>query len=719
MVDPQWNARVEAGAEGLARAEWAPDGRSIICFSEWGLRVTVWSLLDGTATYIQFPKHTDRGYTFRKDGRYFVLAERHKSRDTIGVYDARDGYKITRHFQSPTQSLAAMSLSPNGRHLAVWEGPLEYKLSILNLAGTVLRTFTPDPDPGLGIRSAAWHPSGAFLAVGGWDDKVHILSSLSWTVVVTFELNARVPLGVKVWKEPANWLTKGPEGSFAEYDRGVGITALTITRRDGAKGLPKTGAAQIEWNLTGTMLFVRYESTSTALHIYNFPAPDEPFKPSLKTVLLHATPISRASWNPVRAESLAISCSRPAVYMWTSNNEWVNDNVGEIEDEGAECIGVPGQEMAIRDVRWAPDGRGILLVVMEDIGDDGPEISRWYDGGRIPLDGPASLGLPPFASSEQHTIQDPKNQFTRSLVAVSNAMGIDSTQLLAIGVGAAATCAALYFLGSKKRTPVLDPKEWKEFPLIEKIEVSPNTAIYRFGLPDPNDILGLPIGQHISVQAEIGGKDIMRSYTPTSSDDDRGHFDLLVKASRIDACKNATVITHHFQTYEQGNISRYLSLLKIGQKVRIKGPKGQFNYHPSLSRELGMIAGGTGITPMLQIIRAAMKNPLDLTKISLIYANVTKEDILLKAELDDLVARYPSRFSVYYVLNNPPEGWDGGIGFVTKDMIEKHLPPTDSNIKVLLCGPPPMMNAMKKHLDDLGYPAPRTVSKLVDQVFLF
>jgi cytochrome-b5 reductase len=39
----------------------------------------------------------------------------------------------------------------------------------------------------------------------------------------------------------------------------------------------------------------------------------------------------------------------------------------------------------------------------------------------------------------------------------------------------------------------------------------------------------LPIGQHISVQAEIGGKNVMRSYTPTSSDDDKGHFDLLIK----------------------------------------------------------------------------------------------------------------------------------------------------------------------------------------------
>ena len=149
------------------------------------------------------------------------------------------------------------------------------------------------------------------------------------------------------------------------------------------------------------------------------------------------------------------------------------------------------------------------------------------------------------------------------------------------------------------------------------------------------------------------------------------------------------------QAYEKGNISRYVSLLKIGDKVRIKGPKGQFKYHPSLSRELGMIAGGTGITPMLQIVRAALKNPLDRTKLSLIYANVNPEDILLKKELDELAAKHSHRFRVYYVLNNPPPSWAGGVGFVTKEMIEAHMPPTDHNIKVLLCGPPPMMTAMK------------------------
>ncbi|KAN0128372.1 ferredoxin reductase [Lactarius tabidus] len=305
------------------------------------------------------------------------------------------------------------------------------------------------------------------------------------------------------------------------------------------------------------------------------------------------------------------------------------------------------------------------------------------------------LGLP--RSDEQtahHSMSAPAPSFLdvhQSFVA----------QVLAILLAVGSSAFIYLKFGRSARQPVLDPKEWKEFPLKEKIVVSPNTAIYRFALPRQNDILGLPIGQHISVSAEIDGKEIMRSYTPTSSDDDLGHFDLLIKS------------------YEKGNISRHVSLLKIGDKIRVKGPRGQFNYTPTLSREVGMIAGGTGITPMLQIIRAALKTPQDPTKLSLIYANVNYEDILLKKELDQLADKYPTRFKVHFVLNNPPPGWTGGVGFVSKDQIAAHLPATHDNIKILLCGPPPMMTAMKKHLDELKYPAPRTVSKLVDQVFLF
>ncbi|KAM0748622.1 ferredoxin reductase-like protein [Meredithblackwellia eburnea MCA 4105] len=276
---------------------------------------------------------------------------------------------------------------------------------------------------------------------------------------------------------------------------------------------------------------------------------------------------------------------------------------------------------------------------------------------------------------------------------------LENQTLVGAAIGLIVLIVALVVLQPKSK-PALDPANWQKYKLIDKIVISPNTAIYRFALPR-GKILGLPIGQHVSVSAMIGGKLIQRSYTPTSSDDDKGFFDLLIKS------------------YPTGNISKYFGELKVGDLVDIKGPKGQMKYTPDLAKNIGMIAGGTGITPMLQIIRAALKNPLDLTKMSLIYANVNPEDILLKAELDKLAAANPDRFKVYYVLNNPPEKWDGGAGFVTTDIIKDKIVAPAADTKVVLCGPPPMMTAMKKSLADLGYEAPRTISKLHDQVFLF
>ena len=60
-----------------------------------------------------------------------------------------------------------------------------------------------------------------------------------------------------------------------------------------------------------------------------------------------------------------------------------------------------------------------------------------------------------------------------------------------------------------------------------------NLHSYRFKLPHPQDVLGLPTGQHVNIAATINGKNVSRSYTPISSDDDRGYFELLIKARLI------------------------------------------------------------------------------------------------------------------------------------------------------------------------------------------
>ncbi|KAG9006338.1 hypothetical protein FRB95_003399 [Tulasnella sp. JGI-2019a] len=358
LRDEEWDCRIEAGAEGLVKVEWAPDGRNLVCFSQWGLRVTIWSLVSGLATYIQFPKHPEKGYAFRKDGRYFILAERHKSKDTLGIYDAAEGYKLARHFSLPSTSLSSISLSPSGMHVAVWEGPMEYKLHVLSLVGHLLKTFTP-PEPdlamGLGIRAVSWHPSGGFLAIGGWDDKIYILSSTGWGVVVTFELTSRIPAGTKVWREPSGWVEATHGRGYLSYDSvGSGqYPLLHLSRPDPAKPHPKSGLAQLEWNVDGSLLLARFDQSPTTLHIFAFPTPSSPSKPRLRSILIHNQPVLQARWNPILQTTLGACCGVDAVYTW--------DGVvggGEI----AECIGVPTKDFKVMDIRWSPDGRGMILI---------------------------------------------------------------------------------------------------------------------------------------------------------------------------------------------------------------------------------------------------------------------------------------------------------------------------------------------------------------------
>ena len=142
-----------------------------------------------------------------------------------------------------------------------------------------------------------------------------------------------------------------------------------------------------------------------------------------------------------------------------------------------------------------------------------------------------------------------------------------------------------------------------------------------------------------------------------------------------------------------------MAALVPGVTIKVKGPKGQMVYKPNMVREIGMLAGGTGITPMLQIIRAIMKNPEDKTRVTLVYANVTTDDILLKEDLENLAKKYPEKLNLHLVVEKPLETWTGGVGFITEAMIQEHCPPPAEDIKILICGPPPMVSAMKKHTE--------------------
>ncbi|GBG27348.1 NADH-cytochrome b5 reductase-like protein [Hondaea fermentalgiana] len=221
----------------------------------------------------------------------------------------------------------------------------------------------------------------------------------------------------------------------------------------------------------------------------------------------------------------------------------------------------------------------------------------------------------------------------------------------------------------------LSPKEFRSFKLLSVEQVSHNTKLLRFALPSDQHEAGLSVASCLVAKANIDGKNVIRPYTPVSLNHQRGYIDLLVKV------------------YPQpgGVMSRHIDSLKPGDELEMKGPFPKIPYKKNMVKKIGMVAGGTGITPMLQVIREVLSNPDDNTEISMIFANVTEKDILLRDELEALQYLYPS-FKVYYTLDKPPSKWKGGEGFVTEEMIREHLPTPNDDCKILVCGPKGLMD---------------------------
>lgn len=153
-------------------------------------------------------------------------------------------------------------------------------------------------------------------------------------------------------------------------------------------------------------------------------------------------------------------------------------------------------------------------------------------------------------------------------------------------------------------------------------------------------------------------------------------------------------------------MSSHLFEMTPGQQLDFKGPIPKYPWTPNKHSHIALIAGGTGITPMYQVARAIFSNPEDKTKVTLVFANVTEQDILLKKEWEELENKYPQRFRAFYVLDKAPKEWRGSTGYITKELLKTVLPePKEENIKIFVCGPPGMYKAIsggKKSPSDQG-----------------
>jgi ferredoxin-NADP reductase len=196
-------------------------------------------------------------------------------------------------------------------------------------------------------------------------------------------------------------------------------------------------------------------------------------------------------------------------------------------------------------------------------------------------------------------------------------------------------------------------------------------------------------GQYLNLALTVDGRRVNRSYTIASAPTRVGHCEISVKRG-------------------QGPGSCHLhDAGREGQRVRVSAPAGTFVFEPASASRVVLIAGGIGITPLLSTIRSLTDAgwPGD---IYLLYSVRTAADIAFRAELTWLARRFPNlRVRVMVTRDPRPDVTDScGLvvsGQITAEAIASFVPDLRRG-PVLLCGPAPMMAAMRETLVALGVP---------------
>jgi len=147
-------------------------------------------------------------------------------------------------------------------------------------------------------------------------------------------------------------------------------------------------------------------------------------------------------------------------------------------------------------------------------------------------------------------------------------------------------------------------------------------------------------------------------------------------------------------------MSRHFHSLDIGDNMEFT----HINFNvkiqaPFAARQIGMIAGGTGITPMIQALHAILGTDNSTTTVSLLYGSRTEDEILGYQLLNDWERKFKNRLTVMHVLSDESDeksGWEGEKGFIGNELVTKVMPSPKGgdDVMIFVCGPPPMYEAL-------------------------
>jgi ferredoxin-NADP reductase len=227
------------------------------------------------------------------------------------------------------------------------------------------------------------------------------------------------------------------------------------------------------------------------------------------------------------------------------------------------------------------------------------------------------------------------------------------------------------------------PLKWQLGRVTELIQETPRVASL---VLEAEDWPGHLAGQHVDVRLTADdGYQAQRSYSIASAPEDAR---LAITVERL----------------EDGEVSPYLvGEVKVGDQVELRGPiGGYFVWKAGEPRPLMLIAGGSGIVPLMAMLRHRSRSGANVHA-RLLYSSRTFDDIIYKDELDRLAAADRYLTVAQALTRSQPSAWKGYARRIDREMVREVAWPKDQTPLAYICGPTSLVEAAANLLVELGY----------------
>lgn len=245
----------------------------------------------------------------------------------------------------------------------------------------------------------------------------------------------------------------------------------------------------------------------------------------------------------------------------------------------------------------------------------------------------------------------------------------------------------------KKKKPASQQSKLLPLKVREVVRETPDTVSIYFEQPEP--FMEYKPGQFLTLVMEFDGKEQRRSYS-------------LCTSPFVDPFPGISV-----KRVASGLVSNYLNeKIFPGKTINVLPPMGNFtiDFHSSNQRHYMLVAGGSGITPIMGILKSVLVNEPN-SRITLVYCSRSEEQIIFKKQLDQLSLANPDRLELKHVLSQPGTDWKGIRGRVTSEMLHGIFSKAEYEQRFeelyFLCGPDGIMDTAASVLHELGVEAGR------------